>query len=93
MAYTSEQEAKIEEIYAEKSYISVSWDKIGKLSVNEQIKGQYVDDLVNMVDIKEGLKVVIDCASGAGSGNAFVSRTNTRKHLFSLDEIFRRLLA
>ncbi|MEE0901350.1 MAG: phosphoglucosamine mutase [Methanobrevibacter sp.] len=67
MAYTSEQEAKIEEIYAEKSYISVSWDKIGTLSVNEQIKGQYVDDLVNMVDIKEGLKVVIDCASGAGS--------------------------
>ena len=67
MAYTSEQEAKIEEIYANKDYISVAWDKIGKLSVNEQIKGQYVDDLVDMVDIKEGLKVVIDCASGAGS--------------------------
>ena len=67
MAYTSEQEAKIEEIYANKDYISVSWDKIGKLSVNEQIKGQYIDDLVDMVDIKEGLKVVIDCASGAGS--------------------------
>ena len=67
MAYTSEQEAKIEEIYAEKSYISVSWDKIGKLCVNNQIKGKYIDDLVDMVDIKEGLKVVIDCASGAGS--------------------------
>ena len=67
MAYTSEQKAKIEEIYANKDYISVAWDKIGKLSVNEQIKGQYVDDLVDMVDIKEGLKVVIDCASGAGS--------------------------
>ena len=67
MAYTSEQEAKIEEIYAEKSYISVSWDKIGKLSVNNQIKGKYIDDLVDMVDIKDGLKVVIDCASGAGS--------------------------
>lgn len=67
MAYTSAQEAEIEKIYAEKSYISVSWDKIGKLSVNEQIKGQYVDDLVGMVEIKEGLKVVIDCASGAGS--------------------------
>ena len=52
MAYTSEQEAKIEEIYSDKSYISVS---------------KYVDDLVNLVDIKEGLKVVIDCASGAGS--------------------------
>ena len=67
MAYTSEQEAKIEEIYSYKSYISVSWDKIGHLSVNEEIKGKYVDDLVNLVDIKEGLKVVIDCASGAGS--------------------------
>ena len=67
MAYTSAQEAEIERIYSEKSYVSVDWDKVGKLSVNEQIKGQYVDDLVDMVDIKEGLKVVIDCASGAGS--------------------------
>ena len=67
MAYTSAQEAEIERIYSDKSYISVDWDKVGKLSVNEQIKGQYVDDLVDMVDIKEGLKVVIDCASGAGS--------------------------
>ena len=67
MAYTSAQEAEIEKIYSEKSYISVSWDKIGKLSVNEQIKGQYIDDLVSVVDIREGLKVVIDCASGAGS--------------------------
>ncbi len=67
MAYTSAQEAKIEEIYANKDYISVTWDKVGKLNVNEEIKGQYIDDLVDMVDIKEGLKVVIDCASGAGS--------------------------
>ena len=50
-----------------KLYISVTWDKVGNLSFNEEIKGQYVDDLVDMVDINEGLKVVIDCASGAGS--------------------------
>lgn len=67
MAYTSDQEAKIEEIYSDKSYISVSWDKVGKLSVNDEIKGQYIDDLVGLVNIREGLKVVIDCASGAGS--------------------------
>jgi phosphoglucosamine mutase len=67
MAYTSSQEREIEEIYANKSYISVSWENVGSLSVNEEIKGQYIDDLVKMVDIKEGLKVVIDCASGAGS--------------------------
>lgn len=67
MAYTQAQERKIEDIYANKDYISVSWENVGKLSVNEEIKGQYIDDLVEMVDIKKGLKVVIDCASGAGS--------------------------
>ena len=67
MAYTSEQEAEIEKIYAEKSYVSVSWDEVGSLTVNEEIKGRYIDDLVDMVNIKKGLKVVIDCASGAGS--------------------------
>ena len=67
MAYTSAQESEIEEIYTNKDYISVTWDKIGKLSENEEIKGQYIDDLVNMVNIKPGLKVVVDCASGAGS--------------------------
>ena len=67
MAYSSSQEAEIEKIYFNKSYIPVSWDKIGKISFNEQIKGQYVDELVNLVNIKKGFKVVIDCASGAGS--------------------------
>lgn len=67
MAYSQNQERKIEEIYAEKSYVSVSWDKVGHINVNEEIKGQYIDDLVDMVNIKKGLKVVIDCASGAGS--------------------------
>ena len=67
MAYTSVQEEKIEEIYADKQYCSVSWDKVGNLSFNEEIKGQYIDDLVGMVDIEKGLKVVVDCASGAGS--------------------------
>ena len=67
MAYTSAQEREIEEIYANQSYINTSWENIGKLSVNTEIKGQYVDDLLKLVNIKKGLKVVIDCASGAGS--------------------------
>lgn len=67
MAYTQNQERKIEEIYANRDYISVDWQDVGKLSVNDEIKGQYIDDLVDMVSIKKGLKVVIDCASGAGS--------------------------
>ena len=67
MAYTSKQEEMIEEIYANKNYESVTWDNVGSISYNEEIKRQYVDDLLDLVDIKPGLKVVIDCASGAGS--------------------------
>lgn len=67
MAYTSAQEAEIERIYNNEEYISVEWDEIGQLKYNEEIKGKYIDDLVSLVDIKEGFKVVIDCASGAGS--------------------------
>ena len=67
MAYKSSQEAEIENIYNNKLYESVTWDKIGSISFNEEIKNQYIDDLIDMVEIKPGLKVVIDCASGAGS--------------------------
>lgn len=67
MAYTSVQEAEIERIYNNEEYVSVEWDEIGQLKYNDEIKGQYIDDLVDLVDIREGFKVVIDCASGAGS--------------------------
>ena len=67
MAYTSSQESEIEDIYNNKTYKSVNWDKVGSLSFNDEIKSKYIDDLVDLVDIKPGLKVVIDCASGAGS--------------------------
>ena len=67
MAYTPSQESEIEKIYNNKSYKSVNWDKVGSIIVDDEIKSEYVDDLLNLVDIKQGLKVVIDCASGAGS--------------------------
>lgn len=66
MAYTSKQEEAIENIYNNSSYISVDWDKIGQLKYNDEIKSEYIEELVNSVNIKPGLKVVIDCASGAG---------------------------
>ena len=67
MAYSALQEMGIEKIYNNKSYKFAEWDKIGKISYDNEIKGTYIDALVDTVDIKPGLKVVIDCASGAGS--------------------------
>ncbi len=67
MAYTSKQEEEIERIYNNCEYITANWHDIGRLEYNDEIKGQYIDDLLDLVDIKPGLKIVIDCASGAGS--------------------------
>ncbi|MBZ9570092.1 phosphoglucosamine mutase [Methanobrevibacter sp. TMH8] len=67
MAYTPSQEEKIEEIYYSKNFKEVGWENIGKINYIEEIKQEYIDDLLNITDIKPGLKVVIDSASGAGS--------------------------
>ncbi|MBR5504116.1 MAG: phosphoglucosamine mutase [Methanobrevibacter sp.] len=67
MAYTPEQESEIEDIYYSNDFGEVYWDKIGNVSHNDEIKKQYIDALLDIVDIKPGLKVVIDCACGAGS--------------------------
>jgi phosphoglucosamine mutase len=76
MAYTQDQERTIEKIVHEKSFSKVSWEDIGNIKDNRSIISQYMDDLINNVDIKGNLKVVVDCANGAGS---FVSPTVLRK--------------
>jgi len=67
MAYTPSQEEKLEEIYYSKDFINVSWENIGNTHLIEEIKEDYINELLNIVDIKPGLKVVVDPASGAGS--------------------------
>ncbi|MGZ7046987.1 MAG: phosphoglucosamine mutase [Methanobacterium sp.] len=67
MAYTQDQERTIEKIVHEKSFSQVSWEEIGEIEENEGIISDYFDDLLDEVDIKGNLKVVVDCANGAGS--------------------------
>jgi len=67
MAYTPSQEEKIEEIYYSKEFINVSWDNIGSIRFIEDIKEDYIKELLAIVDIEPGLKVVVDAGSGAGS--------------------------
>ena len=76
MAYTQDQERTIEKIVHEKTFSKVSWEHIGDIKDNSSIISGYMDDLLNNVDIKGGLKVVVDCANGAGS---FVSPIVLRK--------------
>lgn len=67
MAYTQDQERTIEKIVYEKSFQEVSWEDIGNIEDNNSIIYDYMDDLLDNVNIKGNLKVVVDCASGAGS--------------------------
>jgi phosphoglucosamine mutase len=67
MAYTPSQEREIENIYYSKEFEEASWDNIGTIYHNKEIKQKYINNLLSIVDITPGLKVVIDCASGAGS--------------------------
>ncbi len=64
-----EKEEKIENIFFKKSYKKVSWENIGKIS-NEKINDEYINAIKKQVDVKTirkaGLKVVLDCANGAG---------------------------
>ncbi|KZX12066.1 phosphoglucosamine mutase [Methanobrevibacter filiformis] len=67
MAYTQSQEKEIEEIYFSKGFKPTEWNNIGKIYEIDSIKEEYINKLLSLVDIKPGLKVVVDSASGAGS--------------------------
>ena len=67
MAYTQDQERTIEKIVHEKSFFKVFWEDIGKIKDNRNIISDYINDLLNTVDIKGNLKIVVDCGNGAAS--------------------------
>ncbi len=67
MAYRSHQEKELEQIIHQESFRAVPWDKIGKIEDKQSIFLEYIDDLLNFVHVKPGLKVVMDCANGAAS--------------------------
>ena len=66
MAYTPEQEAKIEAIYFSGKLKPVSWNKIGKVE-SVEILPEYIDKMVNTVSLKRSYKVVVDCGNGSGA--------------------------
>lgn len=67
MAYRQEQERAIERIVHHELFERVSWDFIGKSEDISNFISTYVEGLLALVKIKPGLKVVVDCGSGAAS--------------------------
>ncbi len=67
MAYSTEQELEIERIIHEKDYLEKNWDELGKKEEVKDLISDYIQELLRLVDIRPGLKVVVDCGSGAAS--------------------------
>lgn len=67
MAYRPNQEKELEEIIFKETFTNASWKDIGKVKDIKNISREYVKDLLDFITIKPGLKVVVDCASGAAS--------------------------
>jgi phosphoglucosamine mutase len=67
MAYRQEQERVIEEIIHKKKFEIASWKDIGQIEKVEYVVSDYIDELIAQVNIKPGIKVVVDCANGAAS--------------------------
>lgn len=69
LAYKQEQEREIERLVYEKEFSLASWNEIGKEYDISSFKDEYVDDIISIsgIDSTKPLKVVVDCASGAGS--------------------------
>ncbi|KAF5088968.1 phosphoglucosamine mutase [Methanobacterium aggregans] len=67
MAYKQDQEREIETIIHEKSFKKASWEDVGKIVDISYITEEYIKDILDHVDIKPGIKVVVDCANGAAS--------------------------
>lgn len=66
MAYTPSQEDEIERIIHDNDFDEKEWDKIGNIK-DAKIIEDYKTDLINSIDIKNELKVVVDAGCGAAS--------------------------
>jgi len=66
MAYTPEQEEKIEAIYFGKKLKPARWDRIGKVE-SADVLPTYIEKIASVVSLKRSYKVVVDCGNGAGA--------------------------
>lgn len=63
--FLPEDELAIEEIVLDREPRRATWDSLGKAQTHEAIT-PYLEAIKQQVKVKPGLKVVVDCANGAG---------------------------
>ena len=59
MAYRARQERALEKVIYYKTFTKSSWENIGRVEDISSFSSQYITDLLDFIDIKPGLKVVV----------------------------------
>jgi len=70
MAYTVHDEQIIEDALMWNEYRKPSWNKIGTLKYDDNVKKAHTDELLKRIEIKKQFRVVVDSGNGAASGYA-----------------------
>lgn len=61
------QEEEIESLVADNSFNLANWDEVGSYHKLDTVIPDYKEHVTNFVELNRELKVVLDCANGAGS--------------------------
>ncbi|MCK4300437.1 MAG: phosphoglucosamine mutase, partial [Planctomycetes bacterium] len=67
LEYLPEQDSKIEALFFKGKFARVGWDVVGTSREYSDAVRRYVGEIAGSLEVKPGLKVVVDCASGATS--------------------------
>ncbi|MEF8879300.1 MAG: phosphoglucosamine mutase [Candidatus Thermoplasmatota archaeon] len=69
--FTKDIEEEIEQIYFNREYSLVDWEKIGKIEKVEDTVDFYLEGILKQINVKfikkQNFHVVLDCGNGAGS--------------------------
>jgi len=67
LAFTEEQESKLEEIYFKKEFRTVSWDKIGSITEINDINSIHINEILKKLNLgnKQRPYVIIDPGNGS----------------------------
>ncbi|KXB03038.1 hypothetical protein AKJ47_02930 [candidate division MSBL1 archaeon SCGC-AAA261G05] len=67
MEFLPDQEIEIEDLYFKEKFKRAEWNEVGTVENYEDAIPNYLEAITRSVNVEPGLKVVVDCSSGAAS--------------------------
>jgi phosphoglucosamine mutase len=67
MEFLTEQELDLEDLVFGERFERASWDSLGRVCTHPEAVPRYIQAIKRAVKVRRGFRVVVDCASGAGS--------------------------